>query len=444
MKNLYLFAFILMCVAIYMAFNTTEKVPEVVLEIKEKADVVIQATQVRRTEEQKKVINDPPEIKRFRELIETFKNSASGWDCIIAIADIYKSGAFPRFLPNEMMATELYKISAMCPDGNVAGLGQAKFIECRTETINEADKQGAKMPEEYGREMCKLALDKIKNTPYHIFEKPKMTSYVEAPRYELPRIEIPRFEIPRFDAPNFAAQRYAVDPIEENTAVRQYMRDSQNVHDHSVVAVMKKNLENIVKEEPKNAKSTAVAIAEVRQSVMNNKEMKKDQISDALLVLEKLTDSVHTGFGVSEQDALKTVWSKINSEKDDTLKANLIDTLGKQLASGVEHGSVVCSTGKMSRIIGTFEGSSIENIETSKPLWAVKDEIATLAAKIRDDKVQTLCEADQKAYERGALPRIDDELKLELTTKGMDIYCKELGMSDKIIQPILQTYAEAY
>jgi hypothetical protein len=57
------------------------------------------------------------------------------------------------------------------------------------------------------------------------------------------------------------------------------------------------------------------------------------------------------------------------------------ETLVKQMASGVEDGTLVCSTGKISRLIGTLDGIGRDGHIEARPMWTVRDEIARLAAK---------------------------------------------------------------
>jgi hypothetical protein len=76
---------------------------------------------------------------------------------------------------------------------------------------------------------------------------------------------------------------------------------------------------------------------------------------DALEMLASLKDS-ETSIGVSQVSALSKVWKEILNIDDVTKQKNVKETLVKQMASGVEDGTLVCSTGKISRLIGTLDG----------------------------------------------------------------------------------------
>jgi hypothetical protein len=42
------------------------------------------------------------------------------------------------------------------------------------------------------------------------------------------------------------------------------------------------------------------------------------------------------------------------------------------MASGVEDGTLVCSTGKISRLIGTLDGIGRDGHKEARPMWAVR------------------------------------------------------------------------
>lgn len=385
----------------------------------------------------KAVAVDPPEVSRLRTLVSKFASQSKAWDVLIAVGDVYRKGAFPRFAPNESMALALYKLAATCPCGDTAGMAQVKYIEARDDSIYAADKKGDALPVSFGDELMRLATDRIKGTPWSAFEKPRMQRMVIPEPERRPRVPEQIGVVPDF-------LRFVVDTVTTETppavpTERTYVRDSQNVHDHSVVAVTRKNLETIGADKAGRADTSAIVTA-----ILENKDMTESQVSDALAVLEDLGDDTHSGFGVSEKGALAAVWTKIQSEEDDVLKANLVETLGKQLASGVENGHVVCSTGKITRLMGTFDGTGDETLAEAKPLWAVKEELGTLAAKVRDDKVQALDDLQKNAYERGDMPELDELMTTEFTDKATSLYCKELGMKESIVLPIVRMYAEAF
>ena len=179
-----------------------------------------------------------------------FKNNESKWDCLIAIADIYRKGSFPRYLPNEEMAIRCYKIAAQCPNGDIAGLAQIKYIEARTERISNEDKQGAKIPIEYGTEAYTIAENRIISTHWSLFEKPKMQKKSKDTdnRRNIRNENIDENHNPG-ERLNFFDQDinqiFNINNIDNTLPTEVYKNDPQNVHDHGVISISKKNLESI-------------------------------------------------------------------------------------------------------------------------------------------------------------------------------------------------------
>jgi hypothetical protein len=172
-------------------------------------------------------------------------------------------------------------------------------------------------------------------------------------------------------------------------------------------------------------------------------EMDDETKAKALTVLHGLrNDHAHSGFGVTELEALDRVWAKIGSLHDDRIQHNAIETLGKQLASAHERGTTVCSTGKIARVLGSLDG--IANETTLKPIWAVRDELNTLAAKVRSSLLEAASPAQKAAYGRGDAPDLEGAMRDEFTQKAFATYCDSLGMSKKIITSLSDPIADAF
>jgi len=400
--------------------------------------------------QQKKTIENSPEINNLHKLLLEFKSNINKWDCLIAIADIYRKGSFPRYLPNEDLAIKCYKVAAQCPDGNIAGLAQTKYIEARTDKINNEDRQGVEFPINYGIEALQIAENRIVSIHWSLFEKPKMQK-IQSERHPI----IKNNKINNNTQEEWTTMFDFEQDIENmfnfninnisnlNNTPEVYKHDSQNVHDHSVVSIAKKNLESISNNIQNNNTKQDI-INKVRNSILINQDLNNEETSNALLVLENLTTKKHSQFNKTEIDILVDVWNKIDNENNLTLKNNLIETLGKQLASGVENGSVVCSTGKIIRILGTLDGIEDKIIETTKPIWILKEEIAQLASKVRDDLLDKLNSSQIIAYNEGKNPELDEKMRTTFRKLAEETYYNKLNMNKKIIDPIIQLYEDAF
>lgn len=376
-----------------------------------------ETAELERQIEQVKVANDPPEIQKLKQLIDEFENDNTRWDIVIAIGDIYHKGAYPRFIPNETVALRCYKIAAMCPDGMVAGMGQSKYIEARDDAINDIDKKGEEFPVEYGARVVEIAESAIKTTPWHMFEKPKVQKKKSEPA---PMVHDFGDMMMMLEEPRTFNDGDVV-PIPE------YRIDSQNVHDHGITKVTQFNIDNLKTNMDINKLNTNTnGIDDIKTAILNTKDVDVKTKEDALYVIDKLSESKHSNFNASEKDTLALVWNKIK-EKDNTLQNNLTETLAKQLASSIEHGHVVCSTGKITRIMSTLDG--VDN-ESARPMWAIKEELGTLASKIRDDMT----------VQYGDTPQAGKMMQEEFTKEVKQQYIEKLGMNKKIIEPLIDEY----
>lgn len=325
-----------------------------------------------------------PELQRLQTLVTTLIQNPTQWDILIAVGDIYRKGAFPRYLPNEELAMRCFKLAAMCPDGQVAGLGQSKYIEAYDDPINILDKAGKKLPVEYGLQTCQLAEIAIKSTPWQMFEKPKEIKKTQ------PSLPPQILQLPH------------------------YKNDSQNVHDHSITKATLKNLEKLESHNIDNIDKKKI------KEEINKLDLNETIKKDAIRVIDNLSLTKHSSFNKSEQDTLKMVWKKIQTQESPQLRANLTETLVQQLANSIENGHIVCSSGKITRIMGTLDGTLNET--TARPMWAIRDELGYLASKIRNDY------------------NSEERMRQEFEKQVRKEYIDKLGMSENIMQPLIDEY----
>jgi hypothetical protein len=104
--------------------------------------------------------------------------------------------------------------------------------------------------------------------------------------------------------------------------------------------------------------------------------------------------------------------------------------------SCVENENVVCSTGKIMRMLSTLDVIDKETPDL-KPEWMIKDEIAqTISKTIKD-----LNEKDKKDYESDE-DRLSERVRLKLKKK-ISTKCKT-DYKDIIDSEILDTYLNDY
>jgi hypothetical protein len=313
-----------------------------------------------RREERVEAARDPPVLRYLAECDERVKRG--DWSALLDIAVTYSRGSYPAFRPDPVMAAEIYKLAATCPDPRIAAIARTELLGVTD--VPAIDIAGTRIPSEYGRRALIV-----------------VPPYVPQPRVLAKRT------------------------------------DPQNAHDHSVTAGLKKRLAAL--ETLKEPDLPGDIVAQVTDFVLECDNLDAATKSDALEVLDSLHDIPHSTLGVSERGALEKVWNRIQSSRE---PKNASETLCRQLASGVERGHVVCSTGKISRILGALDG--IDDI-TLRPMWAVREEIATLAAKTRDD--------------------VPEEVARDLFRKrAVEIYVDDLGMSRAVIDAVIDEFAAGF
>lgn len=348
-------------------------------------------------------LRNPSIIRKLASLLKEFENDVDAWHLLIEAGEIYMRGEFPTYLPNTQLAQDLFRVALTCPRGAVSGIAQSRYIESRESRIDTVDMAGAELPDTYGQRMVRLATHRIRNVPPSAFETP-------VPMYT-PEQRPARVTPKAADPPLI---RVPVDRIVHN--------DFQNVHDHSVTHATRHILDSM-----KRDVQIGSSRPEIESALLDSALHDEDKIR-ALAVLDSLTtETQHSSFKMTETDALNAVWSKIQG-MDASMKSNVTETLLHQLASGVENGHVVCSTGKIARFVGALDGLGNDEVKL-RPMWAVRDELGTMASKKRGN--------EEHSEDRS------QELRREFVDEATALYCTDLGLKPSIMDPLISLYADA-
>ena len=352
-------------------------------------------------------LRNPPIIRKLASILKEFENDIDAWHFLIEAGEIYMRGDFPTYLPNTQLAQDLFRIALTCPRGSVSGIAQSRYIESRESRMDVSDMAGAALPDTYGQRMVHLATYRIRNVPPSAFETP-VPMYTPEQR------------------PARIAHEPVVVPIDiiDIPVDRIVYNDLQNVHDHSVTHATRHILENIEKNDRNDRNSRPEIESALLDSTLND-----DDKIRALAVLDsRTTANPHSSFKMTETDALNLVWSKIQG-MDASMKSNVTETLLHQLASGVENGHVVCSTGKIARFVGALDGLGNDEVKL-RPMWVVRDELGTMASKKRG--------LDGEYSEDRSR-----ELRREFVDEATALYCTDLGLNPLIMEPLISLYADA-
>ncbi len=404
------------------------------------------------------VKNICPEIQRLNSLVENFERTKD-WDVLVRIGDMYARGCFPLYGPDEDSALRIYSIASRCPDSVVSSTSMSKFYNTRLNPLSEEDRMGTSFPKDTASNIIRSAENHLKITPLSEFMK---CSKLRRESNDKARSLINRTHQDSVNRRNMGTTPLVpVPPREPDTIIVQdvpdvpvtrprqpFQLDPQVVHSHSVSAAIRENIKSIVAEQgPKKPYDRVKLIDDVMAKLRTTGMKKKDE-EKAFRVLVSLVPDKISSIGCSQIDVLNATVNKINSVKDEKVRNNLYESLGKNLASGVERGHVVCSTGRIGRIITTLEGVPEENlgskIQKSIPMDVVRIEIASLASKIRTDVMAEASEEERTNYDVSDTSRLTEIMKNRFDSEVKKTYVEGLHLDAKIISPIADLYGSAF
>jgi hypothetical protein len=117
--------------------------------------------------------------------------------------------------------------------------------------------------------------------------------------------------------------------------------------------------------------------------------------------------------------------------------------LCSQLASAIEKNLPVCLTGKISRIQGVLDGqedvTSALGLRVAMPMWVVRQELSALASKVRAE-----AEAASDSVADGGTDEDGDGGEAEFRRRAFAEYVEKLGLSEKVLAPVVDEYAQGF
>ena len=362
----------------------------------------------------------PNEFILMDNLINEFNNDSDKWINVLQIGDIYTKGIYPNYKPNKYLGLKCFQIAILSPDIEISKLANIKYQENKYNKINNSDILGNDIPSEYCNKIYNLA-------KYYLEHIPK--KYITNNNDNNILYEIDLNDNNIITENN---EEIIIDINETNNDI--YLNDLQNVHDHSVNNIIKTNINLLKKNYNIENINDEDIINEIIKNIYEYNNINDEIKLNAIEVLNSLDNKIHITFQISEIDSLKYIYKYIenNSNKD-----NLYHILILELSNCLENGFIICSTGKISRIISILDGIDT-NYNQIKNIYAIKEEIQSLANKIREEILKKANEIDKKNY----IENIDDKLSklmiIELDNKVNEIYCQNLNLNKNILQPIIE------
>lgn len=214
----------------------------------------------------------------------------------------------------------------------------------------------------------------------------------------------------------------------------QVNNDSQNVHSTTVLNCATKILEDA-------SKHKQVSFEEARGKVIEAATRTQCDITKIQRVISHLNHEKHSRFGKSDHQIFLAMMSKIQAESNPTKRENLMEVLCHQLESGIENGAVVCSTGRIVRILSVYDGIDT-NAQKIIPEWALDQELANMAHKIRESVLSKASEDERRLYESAESNALADVMNQEFT-KAVENAYKDI-VSPETLRLKMNVYREGF
>jgi hypothetical protein len=191
--------------------------------------------------------------------------------------------------------------------------------------------------------------------------------------------------------------------------------DGHNVHDSGLTKSLAATYEKLRAAAQSSTTTIEQTVQEVRELSKHSKKALQ-----ALDSIERSTTPVHSLGGAKEVEVLQTVWNRIKTSHDKTIQ----DTLVESLADSVDQrGNVVCTQGKISRIIDSL--NVVDPLVSLKPRWATRTELLEMAAKLRNEN-----------------PDDDTTFKTQLRERARTLYVTTGLMSQKVLDAEIDSWVD--
>lgn len=381
----------------------------------------------------------------YKGFLNSLESENVSWKNIIKIGDIYSTGIYPFLRPDDVCARQCFTVVSKCPDPKISSIALSRLINIVNNPLDKIDREGEQIDPKYSINLSKIANNYINSLPQSAFTRSKN-------RYDSDKTIYLPAHVPKKAPENITTVLHG-DPILIDVV---HNHDKQNVHDHGVSSAIKTNIGRLrddfsSKKHWSNEKivDNAMKICkDVLDKSKNDNTIKftNDDLADAHRAIVSLTNDKYSTTELTQIQILGRILQKIEEiEKDQKdIAINIKETFAKRMASAVEHGKIVCASGKISRALSIFEGV-LEDSQKSVPMDVVRKEFGFLAEKIRNDYLENVGPSGRKAYNTlASVPRYSQDMRDIFRSKVNDKYIKELGMSSKIIDPVVEVYCEAF
>ena len=318
------------------------------------------------------------------------KAVAQGYtDCSIRIADIYNFCNIPEHnIPNKHLAKEIYsKLSKTSKNKDIQLDAFNKLNDIRRDLATQnARGQQTDGPRPAGMRGQPPTVDR--NNPI-------------GPRQPTIHNDLPAVGDDLLREMGILIQQIHIPLPQTENRVR---NDSQNAHDSGVQRGMKNTINKLrdLNKYNQYAKTPDKTHQEIKEYLQKADNLTKQTKSKALITLDKMMKTGNAQMsetGTNEREIMSMVWNRIHSNANKKNISNLKETLALQLADATANGMPVCPSGRVTRVLSSLDKIDADpSLGELKPKWAIKEELNSLAARVREQVLETATLQQREAY----------------------------------------------
>jgi hypothetical protein len=158
------------------------------------------------------------------------------------------------------------------------------------------------------------------------------------------------------------------------------------VHDSTILRSLSSTLNKL-------GSGEGVSQPDIERAIVNS-NLSNNRKANAMRALGTIfrTQAHVSGINATEIDALSAVWAQVRGNRDRE------EALITELSEMVEHGAVVCATGRAARIVDTMNIVNPERVE-ARPKWAVAREILDKSSVLFNRHVERLSPNERRIFE---------------------------------------------
>ena len=249
------------------------------------------------------------------------------------------------------------------------------------------------------------------------------------------------FDLFDLDDVNVEQQRHLLQQIQVARMNQRRVGDSQNVHSSSVQKGASIALTAFEDETARGLTQQIDFKNYVRSSSLE--ELKPAEKENVIRVYDSLLHDVkHSKYDRSEKEVFDTMWNRVSRDRD----PNLMTAFCRAMGSAVENGAIVCSTGKIVRMIGSIDGLT-EDAPNLRPEWALDTELAQLAVRIRSEYESNQKEGNKENHENqddkeDREERVAIEMRKKFKQEAQNTY-KDL-ISKDILEAKIDVFSQGF